>query len=59
MALIIGNNDYSDVPALAKARADAQAIGTKLNELGFTVTAALDQDRRGLNRDISEFTARL
>ncbi|MCB4454219.1 caspase family protein [Leisingera sp. McT4-56] len=59
MALVIGNNSYSDVPVLAKARADAQSIGTKLNELGFTVTTALDQDRRGLNRKISEFTARL
>ncbi|NVK16605.1 MAG: caspase family protein [Rhodobacteraceae bacterium] len=59
MALVVGNNSYSDVPVLAKARADAQSIGTKLNELGFTVTTALDQDRRGLNRKISEFTARL
>ncbi|WP_082023047.1 caspase family protein [Leisingera sp. ANG-S5] len=59
MALVIGNNSYSDVPVLAKARADAQSIGTKLNELGFTVTTALDQDRRGLNKKISEFTARL
>ncbi|WP_174147024.1 caspase family protein [Leisingera sp. ANG59] len=59
MALVIGNNSYSDVPVLSKARADAQSIGIKLNELGFTVTTALDQDRRGLNKKISEFTARL
>lgn len=59
LALVIGNDGYTDVPALAKARADAQAIGARLNELGFTVTRALDQDRRGLNRKISEFTSRL
>ncbi|MEX0305120.1 MAG: caspase family protein [Leisingera sp.] len=59
LALVIGNDSYADVPALAKAQADAKAIGAKLNELGFTLVEALDQDRRGLNRKISEFTAQL
>ena len=44
LALVIDNDGYTDVPALAKARADAQAIGARLNELGFTITRALDQD---------------
>ncbi|WP_052261702.1 caspase family protein [Leisingera sp. ANG-M1] len=59
LALVIGIDSYTDVPALTKARADAKAIGAKLNELGFTLVEALDQDRRGLNRKISEFTSRL
>ncbi|MEX0348569.1 MAG: caspase family protein [Paracoccaceae bacterium] len=59
LALVIGNDNYSDVPVLEKAGADARAVSEKLRELGFDTVEAIDQDRRGMNRRISEFTARL
>ncbi|WP_372573893.1 caspase family protein [Ruegeria jejuensis] len=59
LALVIGNDDYSDVPVLEKAGADARAVGEKLRGLGFDTVEAIDQDRRGMNRRISEFTSKL
>lgn len=49
IALVVGNNDYQEVPKLQKAVGDAKAIGEKLAKLGFKVTVALDLDRRKLN----------
>lgn len=59
LGLVIGNDAYSEVPALDKAAADARAIAERLTARGFTVIAATDTDRREMNRRISEFTARL
>lgn len=59
LALVIGNNDYDHVPVLAKAVADAEAIGETLAEQGFETVAALNAGRREINRAISEFTSRL
>jgi hypothetical protein len=57
LALVIGNNDYRDVPKLDKAVGDAQAIGQALAGLGFEVTTALDADRRTLNLALSKLYA--
>lgn len=59
LALIIGNDSYSHVPALEKARNDASAMAETLTGLGFDVTRVLDADRRDMTRAISGFTARL
>ncbi|MCL6282045.1 caspase family protein [Ruegeria sp. 2012CJ41-6] len=59
MALVIGNDSYSDVPVLEKAGADARAVSEKLRGLGFDTVEAIDQDRRGMNSRISEFTSKL
>jgi hypothetical protein len=53
IALVIGNNDYQEVPKLQKAVGDAKAIAEKLSKLGFKVTLALDLDRRKLNQALS------
>lgn len=53
IALVIGNNDYQEVPKLQKAVGDAKAIAEKLSKLGFKVTVALDLDRRKLNQALS------
>jgi hypothetical protein len=53
IALVIGNNDYQEVPKLQKAVGDAKAIAEKLTKLGFKVTVALDMDRRKLNQALS------
>ena len=59
VALVIGINDYAEVPSLQKAVGDAQAMSATLRELGFEVTQVLNADRRGLNIAISQFTAAL
>jgi hypothetical protein len=57
LALVIGNNNYQDVPKLEKAVGDAKAIGETLAGLGFEVSTALDMDRRGLNLALSKLYA--
>jgi NAD(P)-dependent dehydrogenase (short-subunit alcohol dehydrogenase family) len=53
IALVIGNNDYLEVPKLQKAVGDAKAISEKLAKLGFKVTLAVDLDRRKLNQALA------
>jgi hypothetical protein len=57
LALVIGINNYSEIPKLEKAVGDAQAIGQTLAGLGYQVTTALDMDRRGLNLALSKLYA--
>ena len=42
VALVIGNNDYTEVPKLEKAAGDARAISATLTGLGFDVITLLD-----------------
>ena len=58
-ALIVGNDLYREIPTLAKAGNDARATGSTLSDLGFAVTAAIDVDRRAMNREISRFLGAL
>jgi Caspase domain len=57
LALVIGINNYREVPKLEKAVGDSQAIATALSGLGFQVTTALDVDRRNLNLALSKLYA--
>jgi Caspase domain len=57
LALVIGINNYKEVPKLEKAVGDAEAIGQALSGLGFEVSTALDVDRRGLNLALSKLYA--
>jgi hypothetical protein len=59
LALVIGNNDYKEVPKLEKAVGDATAIGDKLAAMGFEVTTAFDLDRRNLNQALSKLYGRI
>ena len=45
IALVIGNNDYRNVPKLQKAVNDARTMGDVLKQLGFTVMVAENQTR--------------
>jgi Caspase domain/Bacterial SH3 domain len=54
LALVIGNNDYKEVPKLDKAVGDATAIGQKLAGMGFDVTTAFNMNRRNLNQVLSK-----
>ncbi len=59
LALVIGNDAYTEVPALRTAVNDADAIAEALGAQGFGVVRATDATRREMNRAISEFVARL
>ena len=43
VALVIGNNDYKNVPKLQKAVNDARTMGDTLKQLGFSVMVAENQ----------------
>lgn len=47
LAVVIGNQDYAEIPDLSNARYDAERMAELLRNEGFTVFAAYDIDRRG------------
>ena len=58
-ALVIGNDAYVHVPKLRNARADARAMARALEDAGFKVSLALDQDRAGMNESLRRFRSNL
>lgn len=54
IALVIGNNDYAEVPQLKKAVNDANAIAKKLADLGFDVVITQNVSYRGMSRSLTE-----
>ena len=59
IALVIGNNAYSEVSKLEKATGDAQAISATLQGLGFDVITLLDANRQRMARALVEFETRV
>lgn len=55
VALVIGNNDYRNVPKLQKAVNDARAMGDALKKLGFEVMVAENQTRQGFAESLLAF----
>jgi hypothetical protein len=55
LALVIGMDDYKEVPKLEKAVGDAKAIASTLAGIGYQVTTALNLDRRNLNVTLAKF----
>jgi uncharacterized caspase-like protein len=55
VALVIGNNDYRNVPKLQKAVNDARAMGDTLKQLGFTVMVAENQNRQQFSQSLLAF----
>ena len=58
-ALVVGVDKYVHVVPLQKARNDANAIDSALQQVGFQVTKLLDPTRRELNQSLSDFAAGL
>ncbi len=54
-ALLIGVNDYQNIPSLKKAVGDAKAMAQTMDKLGFKVTLVLNPTRRKLNQAITKF----
>src|SRR5262245_15778635 len=59
LALVIGNDRYTNLPILQKAVNDAEAVGNTLERLGFEVIRGRDLGRQGMSDKLAEFTARL
>src|SRR3954467_6337869 len=55
VALVIGNNDYKNVPKLQKAVNDARTMGDTLKQLGFTVMVAENQTRTAFSQKLLAF----
>ena len=54
VALVIGNNDYKNVPKLQKAVNDARTMGDTLKQLGFSVMLAENQTRQAFSETLVE-----
>src|SRR6201997_2383918 len=55
VALVIGNNDYRNVPKLQKAVNDARTMGDALKQLGFAVMVAENQNRQQFSQTLLAF----
>jgi hypothetical protein len=55
VALVIGNNDYKNVPKLQKAVNDARTMGDTLRQLGFSVMLAENQTRQAFSESLLAF----
>jgi uncharacterized caspase-like protein len=55
VALVIGNNDYKNVPKLQKAVNDARTMGDTLKQLGFVVMVAENQTRQAFSESLLAF----
>jgi uncharacterized caspase-like protein len=55
VALVIGNNDYRNVPKLQKAVNDARTMGETLKQLGFSVMVAENQNRVQFSQSLLAF----
>jgi hypothetical protein len=55
VALVIGNNDYKNVPKLLKAVNDARTMGDTLKQLGFSVMVAENQNRQQFSETLLAF----
>src|SRR6202140_260436 len=55
VALVVGNNDYKNVPKLQKAVNDARTMGATLKQLGFSVMVAENQTRQAFTQPLRAF----
>jgi hypothetical protein len=55
VALVIGNDQYANIPQLKKAVNDARTMNDTLKKLGFTVLVAENQNRKGLSETMLAF----
>jgi hypothetical protein len=55
VALVVGNDQYSNIPQLRKAVNDAHTMSDTLKKLGFAVLVAENQNRKGLSETLLAF----
>ena len=59
VALVVGNDAYTDQSALRNAVNDARAVASALGEVGFAVTRVENADRARLTSALSAFAGSL
>lgn len=59
VALVIGNNDYQNVPKLEKAVNDAKAVSQALSKIGFEVMYLPNAGQKKMNQAVNEFAQRI
>lgn len=55
VALVVGQSDYSEIPALPNPANDAREMVKLLTDLGFDARSVTDRDARKLRRDLERF----
>jgi TPR repeat protein len=55
LALVLGNEAYTDLPPLKNALADANAMDAALRDVGFEVQLVRDADKSGMERALIDF----
>ena len=59
VALVVGNNDYTTLPALNNAAKDARDMAQTLRDLGWEVVDIYDSSQRDIGRAIDKFESQL
>lgn len=59
VALVIGNNDYQNLPKLEKAVNDARAVSRELAKVGFEVMYLSNASQKKMNQSVNEFTQKI
>lgn len=59
LALVVGNDNYTNVSKLSNARNDAQSIARELQAAGFAVTRVLDATRDSMNDSYDIFMRKI
>ena len=59
LAMVVGNDNYTNVTKLRNARNDAQSLARELEAAGFKVTRVLDATRETLDEQFSAFLRRV
>lgn len=59
IALIIGNDDYTNVSKLQKAVNDATAVASTLEDTGFQILLEKNADRQSMNRLLGKLSAKI
>jgi len=59
VALVIGNNDYENVPKLQKAVNDADAVAAELSKRGLDVVKAENVGQKAMSRAVNELETKI
>ncbi len=59
VALVIGNNDYQNLPKLEKAVNDANSVAAELKKVGFEVSSFTNIPQKKMNQAINEFVQKI
>lgn len=59
VALVIGNDNYRNVPKLNNARFDARSVGQTLKSIGYEVHTAMDLTEKAFKKKLRDFEADL